>query len=155
MRMRHAELGRALVHQRGEILLRAADALGERDRRVVARLDDQALQEVVDAHLAVNVQKRRRAVAVAAAGAPGIFGDVELVVEMQPPFLELAEDDLGGHQLDRGGAPGHRLVGALLEQHRAAFEILDEGDRRGGLEALGEGARRGEAKGQNRRNCDD
>ena len=71
----------------------------------------------------------------AAAGAPGVFGDRELVVEMQPPLLELAEHDLGGHQLG-GRGRNHRLVGVLLEQHRAALEIDEQGEGRGGLKAL-------------------
>ncbi len=52
-----------------KLVLGAADALGERDRRVVARLDDQPAQQVLDAHLAVDVEEHRRAVA---RGAPPV-----------------------------------------------------------------------------------
>ena len=109
-------------------VLRAGDALRERDRRVVAGLNDQAAQQIVDAHLAVDVEKHRRPVRVRAAGAPGVFGDRELVVEMQASFLQLVEHDLRGQQLD-GRGRRHRFVGVLLEQHRAAL-VVDAAARR-------------------------
>ena len=136
MRMRHAEFGGALVHQRGEIVLGAGESLGQRDRRVVAGLDDEAAEQVLDAHLAVDVEEHRRPVRMGAAGAPGVFRHLKLVVEIQPAFLQFVKDDLGGQHLG-GRRRRHRLVGVLFEQDRAALVVLDQSERRDGLKAIG------------------
>ena len=75
VRMVEAEFGGALVHQGGESVLDAGNAFRERDRGVVAGLDDQAAQQVLDPDLAVHVEEHRRGVGVGAAGAPGVLGD--------------------------------------------------------------------------------
>ena len=82
-----AKFRRPLVHHDGEVVLRARNALGQRDRRVIAGLDDQAANEVLDARLAVDGQEHRRTVRGRAAGAPGVFRHLKLVVELQtgPP----------------------------------------------------------------------
>jgi len=72
---------------------------------------------------------------VAAAGAPGVFRHGKHVFEVNAALVKLVENDLRGHQLD-GRRRIHRLVGVLFEQHRAALVILDQRDRRRGLERL-------------------
>ena len=54
MAVGQADLFAERVHLLGEGLLGAGDALGEHDRRVVARQGDDALQEVFDADLLVG-----------------------------------------------------------------------------------------------------
>ena len=49
-RVLQAELAGALVEQVGESRLRARDPFGDDDRRVVARLHDQAAQQVAHRH---------------------------------------------------------------------------------------------------------
>ncbi len=73
---------------------------------------------------------------VGAAGSPGVLRNVKLVVEMQTALLELAEDELGGHQLDQRGG-GELRVGVLFVKHRAALVVDEQRLRGGALESLG------------------
>ena len=84
MRAGHAELARPPVHQGRESLLAARDALGQSDRRVVARGDEEAAQEVLDAHLRIGLGKHAGAAGfrVALARRPG--RDRRDVVELEP-----------------------------------------------------------------------
>ena len=68
-----------LLHQLGECALVAGDALGKRDRRVVAGLHDDALQQFVEPHLGVDRHHHRRRARGRAAVAPGVDAHDELV----------------------------------------------------------------------------
>ena len=144
MGMGEPEFFGALVHIGDEAALRACDALGEHDRRIVARLDGEAADQVLDADLAFDVEEHRGRMAVPAAGAPRVLGNVIGIIEVQAPGVKLVEHRLGGHQL-RHLRRLHRLVGVLLVEHRAAFVILDEGERGVGRRRLRKG-RRGAAE---------
>ena len=67
MRAGHAELSGVLVHQLSERFFGTGRVLGERDRRVVARLDDHAVEQILQRHFAIELQKARRAVGAGAA----------------------------------------------------------------------------------------
>ena len=78
-RLGQADLARALGHLGAEVALVAGDAFGEHDAGVVGRLDDHAVQQVVDRHPAVERRKHGRAVRRRAALAPGVLADDEFV----------------------------------------------------------------------------
>ena len=139
----HAELGGPLVHQLGEGFLGAGHAFGEHHRGVVAGLDDQPAQQVLDPHPALHREKHRRAVRVRPALAPGLLGDVVKVVEMKAALLQLAKDDLRRQEL-RGRGRRRRLVGVLLVEDGSAVVVLDQRD----LGARREGPRLGRASGE-------
>ena len=71
--MGEAEFVGALVHPVGEGLLAAGHSLGEDDRGVVAGLDDEAAQQVLDPHVGVHVEKSGGCVGVGAAGSPSVL----------------------------------------------------------------------------------
>ena len=111
MGMRHAELGRPLVHHVGEI---APPSRRSPSASVIAAsLPDwmmKAAQEILDAARWLWTARNMAAPCdVRAALAPGLFGDLELIVEVKPALLQLVEDDLGGQQLGgRGQAASAR-----------------------------------------------
>ena len=135
-RFRQADLARPAGHHGGEIVLRAGDALGDRDRGVVAGLDDDAAQEVGELDAVVELREHRRAAGRAAAPAPGVLGDHELAVEIEPALLDLVEDDLDRHGLGRARGRDE-LVRCLLEQDRAGVVVHQDGVRGKRLEPLG------------------
>jgi len=134
-RLRQAELARPFRHQGAEGLLGAGDAFGQRDRRVIARGDDQAADQVLDADLAVDLGKHRRTARGSAAVAPGMHRNRHDIVELQPALDQFVKDDLGGQDLRRRGRR-HQSVGILLEQHRAGVIVDEDRERRGRLEHL-------------------
>jgi hypothetical protein len=110
---------RAAGHElAGESFLAAGHAFGQRYAGVVAALDDRAVQEIIDRHLAVDGGKHGRAAGRRAAPAPGVLADAELVRELDLAFLDGVEDDLDRHQLHHAGRRA-QLVGVLFEQDAA------------------------------------
>ena len=119
-RFRQAEFARPLGHEvGGKDPLVAGHALGERDAGIVAALDDRAVQEVVDRHLAVEGGEHGRAAGRRAALAPGVLADPIFVGQLDVALLDGVEDHLRRHQLHHAGRRA-QLVGVLLEQHAAA-----------------------------------
>ena len=111
--LRHAEPARIGVHQVGEALERAADALGKGHRHVIGGLDHQHLERVVDGDAGADLEAhlgrllRRR-----------VFRHREQRVERELAVLDRAQGGVGGHQLgDRGRIPG--IGGVLGVQHLA------------------------------------
>jgi hypothetical protein len=97
------ERPRALVHQPHERALGARDALGERRRRVVARPDQQAAQQVADGHAVAGLQVDQRLAHDPVVG-DGAVGVVE---------VGALEREQGGHQL-HGRADRALGVGAAF-----------------------------------------
>jgi len=112
-----AKLARTLVHHLGETLFRAGDAFGQHDAGIVARLHDDAAQQVFHLHPAAQRHEHLRAL-----HAPGFFADWEFVIEAELAGCKLFKDHEGGHQL-RHRRRRHQFVGILLEQHRAGIVI--------------------------------
>ena len=117
VRSGQAELLRVGVHHLHEGLLRAADLLGQRDRRVVARLHDHALQQVVDGHLLADLDEHARALLL-----PGALADRDRVGELEAAFVERLEDGVGRHQLGQTGRLLAR-VGLTRGEHATAVVV--------------------------------
>ena len=94
----HAELAGVLVHHLGEHVLGARDVLGQSDAGVVARLNDHAVQQVVDADLLADLDEHARA-----GHPPGLLGDRHLVLQVNLPLGERLENDICRHELRQTG----------------------------------------------------
>ncbi len=68
------------VHQRSERRFAAGNVLGQRDRGIVAGLDDQAMEQIIELHLAVDRQKAGRTIGARTAAAPGVLADEHFIV---------------------------------------------------------------------------
>jgi hypothetical protein len=120
-----------LVHQLDEGLLRAGDALGQHEAGVVAGLDDDAPDQVLDLHPRVDLHEH-----LGAAHLPGVAADRQLVGQRQLARLDLLEHDVHRHDLaHRGGRQA--AVGVLGVEHRLGVEVDDDGSLGLGLEILG------------------
>ena len=120
MRARHADLQGVLIHQIDEHRLAPRDMLRERDRGVIARLHDHALDEILDADLRADFHEHARAVLI-----PGVRADAHLVVELDAAVLQRMEHGVCGHQLrEARGFKPLILVGG--RQHLAADVVHQE-----------------------------
>ena len=100
--------------------------------------------------LEFELGEHRRPARGGAARPPGMLGDDELVVELERALLQAVKDVFDGHELGhRSGR--HALVRRLLEEHRAAVEIDQDGARRLGIEDLRRRRRRRRARRAGRR----
>ena len=134
-RFRQAEFAGALGHEvGGKYPLVAGHALGQRNAGIIAALDDRALQQVVDRHLAVENGKHGRAAGRRAALAPGVLADPVFVRQLDLAFLDGVEDHLDRHQLHHAGRRP-QFVGVLLEQHAAAGRLDQDRGRRVAVKA--------------------
>ena len=86
--------------------------LRERHGRVVAGLDQQAAQQILDTDVGVHFDEHARA-----AHAPRFLADVCAIVESDAARLKRAEHDVGRHEL-REARRRELLVGALAESTR-------------------------------------
>ena len=118
-RVRHAEALRLLVHLRDERLLAAPDQLGQRNRGVVARLDDQTVKQFVDGGRAGRIDEHPRADRLV-----GIGRDRRACVQGELLVLDRIEGEIGGHQLGErrrldphvGVACGQQLTGGEIHE---------------------------------------
>ena len=130
------DLARALGHQRGKILLRSGQAFGDSDAGIVGRLDDHALDQVLDPDLRVELGEHGRAARLRAAFRPGVLADGERVVHRQPADFQRMEHHFHRHQLgERGGRD--ELVGVLRIEDRAGLGVDHHGLFGARLEQLG------------------
>ena len=103
----------------------AAERLGYGDAGIVGGVDNDAVDEVVQFHPAVDGRKHCRAVRWRPALAPGVLTDGEFSVELEAALLDFVEHEFEGHEL--GKARGrHQLVAVLLEQNAVAVGIEQE-----------------------------
>ena len=112
------------VHQVDKSLLAAGETLGENDAGVVAGFDDHAVQQIIDADLAVERHEHLR-LFVPQTLPPRLFADRQFVGELGLPLFQHVEDHIGRHDL------AHRrrrdaLVGTLVEQHRTGLDLQDQ-----------------------------
>ena len=129
-RFGQADLARPRGQFFGEFQFVAGDPFGQHDAGIVGGLNDDAVQQIVHADLAVEHGKHGGAVRRRAALAPGIFAHPVFVGEVDAALLELVEDVFGGHQLGEAGRID-QLVGVALEQHRAVIAVDQDRVRRG------------------------
>ena len=134
-RLFQPDLPRALGQQGGESRLVAGHAFGERDAGVIGGIDDDAVQQVVYLHAAVDRRIHGRAVRRRPALAPRVFADEDLVLELESALLDLVEGVFQRHQLGEARRR-HELVAVLLEQDAVAFGIHQDGVGDAGLEGL-------------------
>ncbi len=114
-RLSHAQAAGVTVHQVGEVLDRPGDSLGEHHRNVVRRFHHQHLQCVVDGHDGAGAEAHLDRVLRG-----GIGRNLKRRVERDASFPDLAQRDVGCHQLgDGGGIPG--MCGVVGVEHPAAF----------------------------------
>ena len=133
--LRQAQLTGPLGHEvGGKNPLIAGHAFSQRDTGIIAALDDGALQQVVDRHLAVEDGKHRRAAGRCPAPAPGVLADPVFIGQFDVAFLESVEDHLRGHQLHHAGRRP-QFVGVLLEQHAATGSLDQNRGRRVAVKA--------------------
>src|SRR5271170_8150960 len=110
-RAAQAEFARALVHHPREIVLRTGNPFSQRYRSVVSRLYDQAADQVLDAYPTMHFEKHGRPMRRRAPCPPGVLRYFEMIVEMEPSFLQFTKYELGGHQFGHRGG-GHRRIRA-------------------------------------------
>ncbi len=116
----HPQLLRLAIHHRHEAFLRAADRFGQRQRRVIARLHDQAQQQVAHAHRLVGFQEHARLVALDLEDDRGRHHGL---VDCETLFLDCGERQVRGHQLgQRSRLDAH--IGVLRSQGLAAGDVV-------------------------------
>ena len=121
VRVLHAQPRRFLVHALDERVLRSGDGFGERDRRIVARLHDHAVQQLVDADTAFFGSMNMRE-----PSARHALSDTVTICEgMSSLSLQRAEDEVRGHQLGQRRRLA-RFVGVLRDQRLPAQDVEQE-----------------------------
>ena len=91
--------------------------LGHGDTGIVARLNDDAMQQIVDRDLRVDLDEHPRA-----AGTPGLLAHRDHVAVADLTLLDFQGGDVGGHQL--GQARWRQaLVTVVLDQYLAAGRV--------------------------------
>jgi hypothetical protein len=103
-----------LLDKRG---LAAGQTLGQHDAGVVAGLHDHAAYQVGNFHALAERHEHFRA-----AGAPRLFADRQLVIELGTALFQIIEDEIGRHQL-RHRRGRYALLGILVEQHRTGLHL--------------------------------
>ena len=147
VRRRELQPRRLRVHPFDERFLRARDELGNGHRCVVARLDDDAVQKLVDADRLARLDEHPRAL-----GLPRTLRYLHHLRWRDGFRADRAERDVGGHQLRQrrriaalvGIRRAERLAGQRIDQHprssgdarrpRCALRLHDDrwvGGRRG------------------------
>ncbi len=115
MRLLEPDLTRPRVHHAHETFHRSAQRLGDHDAGIVARLDDDAADQILDRNPVADIDEHFRA----AAFAPGALGYRQRVAELHPSVLQPLKQQLQRHQLaHRGGR--HRRETVLGPQHLTA-----------------------------------
>ncbi|MNO73923.1 hypothetical protein D3C76_649010 [compost metagenome] len=114
MAVGHAQVFGRLVHQVGECIFAAGNMLGDRDAGVVAGLDDDAVQQIVEADLGADLDEHARTT-----GTPGVFADRYRIVLTDLAATDFQGRDVGRHQLGQAGW-GQTLVAVVLDQDVAA-----------------------------------
>ena len=127
--IRHTQLPSILIHQIGESGLISSNELSQRDTRIVSRLNDDALEQILDGHLLSHLDEHFRA-----AHLPRLLADGNQIVYLELAVRELCQGHVHSHHLGETRR-FHRLVGVDLNQHSAAVVILQDVspgvDRRG------------------------
>ena len=124
------------VHLADERVDGSRDVLREGDGRIVAGLDQEPAQQILDTDLGVDFDEHARA-----AHAPRPLADARAVVEPNAAGLQSAEHDIGRHELREarrrklvvGGARGEHLARREVDEVVAlGAELRRRGQRDGG-----------------------
>ena len=118
--LRHAQALGFIVHHFGKRFFAARNALGKRNRGIVARHHNQAAHQIPHGHFAVRFEKHPRAFHF-----PCFFGHGELLLGLQFAFFQRFERQISGHQFgERCGLD--LLVGVLGNQRLIALQIAHQ-----------------------------
>src|SRR5665648_1271156 len=90
-RLSESDLLAVIIHHLDECFLRAADAFGQDDRGISPRLNRDPLDEIVDGDGIAERREHGGGAGRRTARPPGMLRNDELIVELDPPGLELAE----------------------------------------------------------------
>jgi len=113
----------------------AGQRLGEGDARIIRRVDDDAVDEIVQFYAAVDGGEHRGAVRGRPALAPSVVADDVLVGELDAALLDFVEHEFKRHQFGEARR-GNELIAVLLEQNAVALGIEHQRGRHAGLESL-------------------
>ena len=113
----HAQGLGLFIHQAHEVFQRTTHAFGQRHGRVVARLDDHALDQVVDGDLHLGVDEHARA-----GHLPGAFADREALLERDFLGAQRVKHQIAGHQLGQRGLLDRR-IDVLRTQHLVGGDV--------------------------------
>ena len=94
-------------------------AFGHHDAGIIARQNDNALDQFGDRGAILFVQEHGRSLHLPRLGRDGQAG-----VKLKPAFLERLEQHVDRHQLGHRSR-GQRLIGVLFHQHGAGRDIID------------------------------
>ena len=130
MRAAHAQALGFGIHHIGEALFTAADGLSQRDGRIVARLYNQAFNQIAYAGRLARLQKHARAL-----GFPAFFRHGEHLVGLERAVVERFEGEISRHQLGERSRL-HRRIQIFAGQHLAALQIFYHKSRGGNLRRL-------------------
>ena len=111
------QAGGVLVHHVGEGRLAPGQVLGHRHAGVVAGGDDDPVEQVADGDLGVHLDDH-----LGTPRAPGVLAHPHHVVQADVAAVQLALDQVGGHQLGQAGRR-QPLIGVVLDDHPAAVGI--------------------------------
>ncbi len=115
---------RLAVHLLDKRALAAGQALGQHDAGVIAGLDDHSAYQVGNFHALAERDEHFRA-----AGAPCLFADRQLVIELRAALFQVVEDNICRHQL-RHRRGRNAFLGVLVEQNRAGLHLHHQGRAR-------------------------
>jgi len=132
-RVLKTQLAGPVGHFRGERLFASRQGLGNDDARIVARLHDDPMDEILQFHPRAGVQEHGRAAAFRPPLAPRVFADRQGVIERKPAITQAFEDHVDGHHLAHRGRM-HQVVGILLEQHRTGGHLHQQSLAGGALD---------------------
>jgi len=139
-RILHAEPLRLAIHHLRKVLLVTGNRLRQCHAGVVARLDDHALEQVVDRDLRAHLDEHLRT-----AGLPGFLRDRHGLIDLQRTLPDGGKAQVGGHQLGQrsrlqallGRLRGEGLTGCDIDQQpgpgsqrRRRRQFLGDGRKR-------------------------
>ena len=105
MRRCHSKRLRVLIHHFGEYFFRTGHVFGQSDACIVARLHDDAQQQVLYANPAADFDEHTGAL-----HAPGFLAYRDFIFKGNLALADCMEDDVGRHQLGQAGG-WHRRIG--------------------------------------------
>ena len=118
--VRHANTAAGFVQQFSKLLFAAGNRLGQHNTGIIARLHNHATDQILDPHLLADIHEH-----LGPAHAPGALTHGQHLIHLQPALLQAIKHDIHGHELGHAGRR-HAVIGVLLKQRGAGFEIHDQ-----------------------------
>ena len=121
----HAELRGILVHDLSEYLFGTGDMFGQRHTGIIAGLDNDTLEQLLDSDLLVHLDKHARAF-----HAPSFLADHDEVAHLDVAFVYLVGNHISGHHLGQTGRL-HMFIDLFLGED--ASGVIVHHQIRGGI----------------------